>query len=181
MIRRLSGPLSILLLATIPSAHAQTGGPVDLFQGLDSIRVSVTFGGPLDQQGGTVRRLLADDLKRFNLFDLKLTEAITTKLETCGLFVDSSVANELSVEVFGRLEKLQQCTPRYVYLVQAKLRNSKLKGNQTGEPIFFRPVIGIADDAGMERAVIDDVIASISDELRRCRKPSPKPAQVNGN
>jgi hypothetical protein len=179
MIRRLSGPLAVLLLATLPSVHAQTG-PVDLFQGLDSIRVSVAFGGPLDQGGGTTRRLLADDLKRFNLFEMNLTTAITSKLESCGLFVDSSVANELSVEVFGRLEKLQQCSPRYVYLVQAKLRNSKLKDNP-GEPIFFRPVIGIADDAGMERAITDDVIASISDELRRCRKPSPKPAQVNGN
>lgn len=179
MIRRLSGPLSILLLATIPSAHAQPGAN-DLFQGLSSIRVSVAFGGPLDAQGGTTRRLLVDELKRFNLFELNLNQALTTKLESCGLFVDSSVADELSVEVFGRLEKLQQCSPRYVYLVQAKLRNSKLKGSQAGEPIFFRPVIGIAEDAAMERAVIDDVIASISDELRRCRKPSPKPAQVNG-
>jgi hypothetical protein len=78
--------------------------------------------------------------------------------------------------VFGRLEKLQQCTPRYVYMIQAKVLNSKLKAGQARqanvEPVFLRPVIGIADEAGLEQALIEAAVATIAAELRNCHKPS---------
>jgi hypothetical protein len=173
MIQRLPGPLFLLLLAALPAApgHAQAGGSIDLFKDLDSIRLSTAVGGTLEPQGGTARRLFADDLKRFNRFEQDLTDALAQKLGTCGLFVSPEAADELSVEVFGRLEKLQQCTPRYVYMIQAKVRNSKLKGRL----VPLRPVIGIADEAGLEKALIDAAVATVAAELRSCHKPAPKP------
>src|SRR5262245_12024354 len=110
MIHRLSGSLFMLLLAALPAAHghAQTAR-VDLFKDLDSIKLSTAVGGPLDAQGGTEPRLFAGDLKRFNQFEQILTDALSIKLGTCGLFVDPQAPDELSVEVFGRLEKLPQC------------------------------------------------------------------------
>ena len=174
MIQRLFGSalarLLLLLLAALPAApgHAQAGG--DLFKDLDSIRLSTTVGGTLEPQGVTAPRLFADDLKRFNRFELDLTNALAQKLGTCGLFVTPEAADELLVEVFGRREKLQQCTPRYVYMIQAKVRNSKLKGRL----VPLRPVIGIADEAGLERALIDAAVAAVAAELRSCHKPAPK-------
>lgn len=173
MIQRLPGSLFLLLLAALPAApgHAQT---LDLFQELDSIRLSTAVGGPLDPQGGTARRLFANDLKRFNRFEQDLTDALAQKLGTCGLFVSPEAADELSVEVFGRLEKLQQCTPRYVYMIQAKVRNSKLKAGQAKvEPVSLGPVIGIADEAGLEQALIEAAVATVAAELRNCHKPPP--------
>lgn len=175
MIRRLSGSLFMLLLAALPAAHAQTARSIDLFQNLDSIKLSTAVGGPLDQHGGTEPRLFAGDLRRFNHFEQNLMDALNMKLATCGLFVDQEAPDELSVEVFGRREELQQCTPRYVYMIQAKVLNSKLKAGQAeGEPISLRPVIGIADEAGLERALIDAAVATIAAELRSCHKPAPK-------
>ncbi len=180
MIQRLFGSLFVLLLAAFPAAHAQTAhaqasGSIDLFKDLDSIRLSTAVGGPLDQQGGTEPRLFAGELKRFNHFEQNLMDALNMKLATCGLFVDQEAPDELSVEVFGRREELQQCTPRYVYMIQAKVLNSKLKGGRVkSEPIFLRPVIGIADEAGLERAMIEAAVATVAAELRSCHKPAPK-------
>lgn len=180
MIQRLSGSLSVLLLVALPAAHAQTahaqaGGSADLFKDLDSIRLSATVGGPLDAKGSTEPQLFAGDLRRFNRFELELSSALSRKLETCGLLVDQDAPDELSVEVFGRLERLQQCTPRYVYMIQATVRNTKLKAGQAkGEPISLRPVIGIADEAGLERALVEAAVATIAAELRSCHKPAPK-------
>lgn len=177
MIQRLSGPLFILLLAALPAApgHAQAGGSIDLFKDLDSIRLSTAVGGPLDQKGGTEPRLFAGDLRRFNRFQQDLTDALNRKLSTCGLFVSPEAADELSVEVFGRREELQQCTPRYVYMIQARVRNSKLKAGQAEvEPVVLRPVIGLADEAGLERALIEAAVATVAAELRSCQKPAAK-------
>jgi hypothetical protein len=173
MILRLAAPLFVLLLAALPAApgHAQAGGSVDLFKDLDSIRLSTAVGGPLDPQGGTEPQLFAGDLKRFNRFQQGLEDALNMKLATCGLFVSPEAADELSVEVFGRLEKLQHCTPRYVYMIQAKVRNSKLKGRL----VSLRPVIGIADEAGLEKTLIDAAVAAVAAELRSCHKPKPAP------
>ncbi len=173
MIQRLFGPLFLLLLAALPAArgHAQTAPSVDLFKDLDSIRLSTAVGGSLDHKGGTEPQLFAGDLRRFNRFQQGLTDALNTKLATCGLFVSPEAADELSVEVFGRLETLPQCTPRYVYMIQAKVRNSKLKGRL----VSLRPVIGIADEAGLERALIDAAVAAVTAELRNCHKPASKP------
>lgn len=172
MIQRLSGSLFMLLLVALPASpgHAQARGSVDLFKDLDSIRLSTAVGGTLEPQGGTEPQLFAGDLKRFNRFELELTNALTMKLATCGLFVTPEAADELSVEVFGRLEKLQQCTPRYVYMIQARVRNSKLKGRL----VSLRPVIGIADEAGLERALIEAAVATVTAELRNCHKPATK-------
>ncbi|HEX6903373.1 MAG TPA: hypothetical protein VF789_26890 [Thermoanaerobaculia bacterium] len=177
MIQRLSGSLFLFLLVALPAApgHAQAGGSIDLFKDLDSIRLTTTIGGPLDQQGSTDPRLFVNELKRFNRFQQDLTDALVAKLGSCGLFVDQAVQDELSVEVFGRLEKLEQCTPRYVYMIQAKVLNSKLKaGRAKVEPVSLRPVIGIADEAGLERALIEAAVATVAAELRYCHKPAPK-------
>ena len=173
MIRQLMGSLFILLLTAVAAVPGHAQPARDLFKGLDSIRLSATVGGPLDLKGGAEPKLFADDLKRFNRFRQGLSEALDQKLSTCGLFVDQSAADELSVEVSGRLEKLEECSPRYVYMIQAKVRNSKLKGRL----ISLRPVIGIAEGAGLEKTLIDAAVALIADELRSCYKP---PAPKSG-
>lgn len=163
--------LSMFLLLALPAARglAETAPSVDLFEGLDSIRLSTAVGGPLDPQGGTTPQLFAGELRRFNYFMQGLTDALATKLAKCGLFADQEAPDEISVEVFGRLEELQQCTPRYVFMVQAKVLNSKRKSRQgKNEPVSLRPVIGLADEAGLERALIEAAVAVVAAELRKC-------------
>jgi hypothetical protein len=84
--------------------------------------------------------------------------------------VDPTVSDQLSVEVFGRPEELQQCAPRYVFMIEAKVLNSK-RSARRGEVEFvpLRPVLGLADEAGLERALIDAAVAAIAAELRNCR------------
>ena len=173
MIRRLAGPLFVFLLVALPAArgHAQTARSSDPFAGLDQIRLSTAVGGPLDRQGGTDTKLFAGDLKRFNRFKFDLENAVTAKLDSCGIFVSPEAPDELSVEVFGRREELQQCTPRYVYMIQAKVRRSKPGAPEAeGETVSLRPVIGLADEAGLERALIDAAVAAVAGELRGCRR-----------
>jgi hypothetical protein len=83
--------------------------------------------------------------------------------------VDQDVPDEISVEVFGRLEELQQCTPRYVYMIQATVLNSK-RSQARVEPVSLRPVIGLADEAGLERTLIEAAVATIAAELRSCHR-----------
>jgi hypothetical protein len=170
MIQRLAGPLFVFLLVALPAArgHAQTARP---FVGLDAIRLSTAVGGPLDQHGGTTTRLFARDLKRFNRFEEDLKNAVAAKLDSCGIFVNPEAPDELSVEVFGRLEELQQCTPRYVYMIQSKVLKSDPRAPQAeGELVSLRPVIGLADEAGLERSLIEAAVATIAGELRNCKR-----------
>lgn len=173
MIRRLAGPLFVFLLVALPAArgHAQTARSSGPFAGLDQIRLSTAVGGPLDRQGGTEPQLFAGDLNRFNRFELALTTAVAAKLDSCGIFVYSEAPDELSVEVFGRREELQQCTPRYVFMIQAKVLKSNPRAPQAErETVSLRPVIGLADEAGLERALIDAAVAAVAGELRGCRR-----------
>ncbi len=173
MTQRLLGPLFVLLLVALPAArgHAQAARPSDPFAGLDSIRLSTAVGGPLDRRGGTDPQLFAGDLKRFNRFQEDLTNAVGAKLDACGIFVTPEAADALSVEVFGRLEELQQCTPRYVFMIQSKVTRAKPGVPQAeGELVSLRPVIGLADEAGLERALIDAAVATIAGELRSCNR-----------
>jgi hypothetical protein len=174
MIQRLAGSLFVFLLVALPAArgHAQTrsGGP---FAGLDQIRLSTALGGPLDKRGGTEPQLFAGDLHRFNRFELALTTAVAAKLDSCGLFAYSEAPDELSIEVFGRREELRQCTPRYVYMIQAKVLKSNPRAPQAErETVSLRPVIGLADEAGLERSLINAAVAAVAGELQGCgRKP----------
>lgn len=175
MIQRLAGSLFVFLLVALPAArgHAQTARSSDPFQGLDQIRLSTAVGGPLDKRGGTEPQLFAGDLNRFNRFELALTTAVAAKLDSCGIFAYSEAPDELSVEVFGRREELRQCTPRYVFMIQAKVLKSNPRAPQAErETISLRPVIGLADEAGLERALINAAVAAVAGELRGCgRKP----------
>lgn len=173
MLQRLPGRLLLLLLlwVALPAApgHAQAARSIDLFADLDAISLSAVVGGPLDLYGGTDPQLFAGDLRRFNVFKRDLTMALTLKLESCGILMDPGVPDQLSIEVFGRREELQQCTPRYVYMIQAKVLNSKRKARPAdGEFVSLGPVIGIADEAGLEQALIETAVAMIADELRNC-------------
>lgn len=171
MIRRLLRPLFALLLVALSAArgHAETARSTDLFEGLDSIRLSAAVGGALDLEGSTTPQLFEGDLRRFNRFKHDLTQALSSKLSTCGLFVDDAAPDELSVEVFGRLEELPQCAPRYVFMIQVRVMNSKLKaGKGKVEPLSLSPVIGLADEAGLERTLIETAVAAIARELRSC-------------
>jgi hypothetical protein len=165
--------VSLFLLAALPAArgHAETSGSGNPFEGLDAIRVSTAVGGPLDPQGGTTPVLFAGELRRFNYFMMHLTNALAERLDSCGIFVTDESSDELSVEVFGRLEDVQQCTPRYVYMIQAKVLNSKLRARQPEVGfVSLRPVIGLADEAGLERTLIEAAVATIAAELRNCSR-----------
>jgi hypothetical protein len=169
--RRARFGLSILLLAALPAegAGAETVPSGDPFAGLDAIRLTAEIGGPLDPQGDTAPRLFAGELRRFNQFTVDLKQAVAAKLGTCGILVDDGAPDELTVEVFGRRDDLQQCSPLYVYMVQARVLNTTLTSRQA-EPRFvpFYPVIGVADEAGLERTLIDTAVATVAGQLRNC-------------
>jgi hypothetical protein len=171
MIQRLTGPLSIVLLVALSAtrADAEAARSGDPFADLDSMNLSIEVGGPLDVHGGTARQLFVGDLKRFNRFREDLRNALAMKLESCGILVDEGAKDEVSVEVFGRLEKLQQASPRYIYMIRGEVLNSKLQPREAeAERVPLGPVIGLADEEGVERALIETAVAMIAGELRNC-------------
>lgn len=176
--RRFGGPrfavlgrgLSALLLVALPaSLCGAADARQDPFAGLDATNVTVEIGGPLDLRGSEEPQLLAGEgeLRRRNLFVQALTDAVARKIETCGLMRDESVADVISIDVFGRPERRREGPPLYVYMVEVRVHNTKGQGG--AGPIYLRPVIGVVDDAGLEAALTDAAIAILADELRDCR------------
>lgn len=165
------GSLLVLLLAALPASSfgaelARSTGP---FADLDAIDVAVEIGGPLDLTGSTAPELLAGDLARFNRFESALKQGVGAKLESCGILWDQGAVDEVAVTVFGRRENVAQGAPQYVYMVEVEILNSKLSGRQAEpEAVVLRPVIGLADESGLERALIDTAVGIVAGELRNC-------------
>ncbi len=154
--------LTVLLLAAIPAAAADAANP---FADLDSIDVSIEVSGPLDHDGNIERELLTDDLKRFNVFQSGLNKALVNQVESCGLLVDQGATDEISVEVFGRpVPRREGGPPQYVFLVEVGAA-SRVSG---AELVTNKRVIGLADDANLEAALIDAALAALPDDLQGC-------------
>lgn len=159
-----------LLFAAIAasSGHAAPSNP---FADLDSIRVSLEVGGPLDHQGNIERELFAEDLRRYNRFQSSLIQAVGNQVESCGLLVDEAATEEISVEVFGRPEpRPQGGPPHYVFLVEVGAFTLN-PGPRDSDPelVPARRVLGLAEDADLETAVIDAALAALPDDFQGCR------------
>lgn len=167
--------LSVLLLAAALPALGAAGGAVGAarsvgpFADLDAINVKLEIGGPLDLRGSTTPELFSGDLVRFNRFKSTLEKSVGTKLEACGILWDQGAVDEVTIAVFGRREDLSEGPPHYVYMVQADVLNTKLAGRGSNpELAALRPVIGLADEAGLEQALIDTAVAVLAGELGSC-------------
>jgi hypothetical protein len=167
--------LSILLLAAALPALGAAGGAAgsarsaDPFADLDAINIKLEMGGPLDRQGSTAPELFAGDLVRFNRFKSSLEKSVGAKLEACGILWDQGATDEVTIAVFGRREDLSQGPPHYVYMVEADVLNTELASRGASpELVALRPVIGLADEAGLEQALIDTAVAILAGELRSC-------------
>jgi hypothetical protein len=165
--------LFLLLLVALPaSLRGAAAARTDPFAGLDAINVTLEIGGPLDLRGSEEPELFAGELRRRNLFSLKLTDTVAQKIETCGLMAYPEAPDAISIDVFGRRERRGEGAPLWVYMVEVKVLNTTLSKDRgvDPEPTYLRPVIGVADDAGLEAALIDAAMAILSDELRNCRQ-----------
>lgn len=159
-----------LLFAAV-AASAGHAAPANPFADLESIRVSLEVGGPLDRQGNTERELFTDDLRRFNRFRSSLTQAVGNQVESCGLLVDESATEEIWVEVYGRPEpRPQGGPPHYVFLVEVGAFSSK-PGPSGSDPALVpsKRVLGLADDADLETALIDAARAALPDDFQGCK------------
>ena len=163
--------LFALLLVALPASlsRAQPAPSGDPFAGLDAISLTIEIGGPLDLQGSEAPQLFAGDLRRRKHFELAMSDAIGTKIDSCGIFKDPGVLDILAIHLFGRPEQPREAQPHYVYMVEVNVLNTTLaEGKAAAEPIFLRPVVGLVEDAGLETALIDAAIAIIADHLT-CR------------
>lgn len=160
--------LPLVALAAFPSGAqpARSAGP---FADLDAIDVAVEIGGPLDLRGGSAPELLVGDVARFNRFETAFKRSVGEKLESCGILWDGGAVDQVSITVFGRRENLPQAPPHYVYMVQVEVLNTTLADRQaTPEAVALPPVIGLADEAGLERALIDTAVGVLAGELGAC-------------
>jgi hypothetical protein len=163
--------LLVLLLVALPAspAGAQAARSAGPFAELDAIDVTVEIGGPLDAEGGTSPQLLVGDLERYNRFETAMKRAVGQKLESCGILWDQGAVDEVAILVFGRRESSSEGPARYVYMVQARVLNTEVAGRGAGrEWVTLRPVIGLAEDAGLEAALVDTAVAIVGGELRSC-------------
>jgi len=169
--RSLGRGLLVLLLAALPAASAgaqgaRSAGP---FAELDAIDVTVEIGGPLDVRGSTAPELFTGDLVRFNRFESDLEKSVGAKLESCGILWDEGAVDEVAITVFGRREAVAQGPPQYVYMLQVQVLNTELASRGANpEPVVLPPVLGLADDAGLERALVDTAVAIVAGELGGC-------------
>lgn len=163
--------LFVLLLAALvaSSASAQPAHSTDPFADLDAINVALEIGEPLDVRGSTAPELFVGDVVRLNRFESTLKQSVGAKLEACGILWDQGAVDEVAITVSGRREDLPQGPPQYVYLVQVEVLNTKLAGRgREPEIVALRPVIGLADEAGLEQALVDTAVAILAGELRSC-------------
>jgi hypothetical protein len=82
-------PFALVLAALVAlfagTAPARAENP---FADLDWIQLTIEVAGTLDHEGNTAQELLAGDLKRFNVFQSSLRQALVQQVESCGLLVD---------------------------------------------------------------------------------------------
>lgn len=163
--------LLVLLLATLAasSTSAQPARSTDPFADLDAINVALEIGEPLDVRGSTAPELFVGDVVRLNRFESTLKQSAGAQLEACGILWDQGAVDEVAITISGRREKLPQGQPQYVYLVQVEVLNTKL-ADRGREPdlVALRPVIGLADESGLEQALVDTAVAILAGELRSC-------------
>jgi hypothetical protein len=161
----------VLLLLALPasSGRAEAARSANPFAGLDAINIALEIGGPLDLRGSTAPELFVGDLVRHNRFRTTLERSVGAKLESCGILWDQGAVDVVSITVFGRREEVPQGLSQYVYMVEVEILNTK-HANRGAEPetVALRPVLGLADDAGLERALIDTAVAILAGELRNC-------------
>jgi hypothetical protein len=170
--------LFVLLLVALAasSSRAEPTRSTGPFADLDAINIAVEIGGPLDLQGSTAPELLTGEVGRFNRFRSTLERSVGEKLESCGILWDEGAVDEVSITVFGRREILPQSPPQgpphYLYMVQVEVLNTTLASRGAKpETVALRPVLGLADEAGLERALIDTAVAILAGELRNCDGP----------
>lgn len=163
--------LFVLLLVALPPSlcRAELARSTGPFADLDAINVTIEIGGPLDLRASAAPELFVGDLGRFNRFKSTLERSVGAKLESCGILWDQGAVDEVSIAVFGRREDVKQGPPQYVYMVQVEVLNTTLASRQAKpELVALRPVIGLADEAGLEGALIDTAVAMIAGELQSC-------------
>lgn len=167
--------LFVLLLVALPAASswAQPTRSTGPFADLDAIDVAVEIGGPLDLHGSTAPELLDGEAGRLDRFRSALERSVGEKLESCGILWDQGAVDEVSITVFGRREALPhgppQGPPHSLYMVEVEVLNTTLVGrDETPEAVALRRVIGIADEAGLEQALIDTAVGILAGELGAC-------------
>lgn len=170
-IRRTSFAL-LLAVVAVSAGHAAPARDSSPFDDLDSIHISIEVGGPLDLEGNTGRALLANDLRRFNRFQSSLRRALVNQVESCGLLVDPGAMEQIAVEVFGRPEpRPQGPPPNHVFLVEISAFSLDPKDRDADPQLVVpRRVLGLADDANLETAVIDAALAALPEDLRFCEE-----------
>ena len=162
--------LLVLLLGALAasSTSAQPARSTDPFADLDAINIRLEIGEPLDLRGSAAPELLVGDIERFNRFQSSLEQKVGAKLESCGILWDQGAVDEVSITVFGHREDLPQ-GPAYVYMVRTEVLNTTLASRGANpEAVALRPVLGLADDAGLEQALIDTAVGLVAGELRTC-------------
>jgi len=167
--------LFVLLLVALAasSSRAQPTRSTGPFADLDAIDVAVEIGGPLDLHGSTAPELLDGEAGRLDRFRSALSRSVGEKLESCGILWDQGAVDEVSITVFGRREVLPhgppQGPPHSLYMVEVEVLNTTLAGRQEKpEAVTLRPVIGLAEDAGLEQALIDTAVGILAGELGAC-------------
>ena len=158
--------LAVLAASSSAAAPARSAGP---FADLDAIDVALEIGGPLDLGGSTAPELFVGDLARLNGFTESFERSVGGKLESCGILWDEGAVDQVSFTVFGRREDLPQGPPQYVYMVRMEVLVTTRAGREANaESVALPPVIGLADDAGLERALIDTAVGLLAGELHGC-------------
>jgi hypothetical protein len=171
VIRQTSFALSLTAIAVL-AAHAAPAAASNPFADMDWIRVSVEVGGPLDRAGSIEPELLAGDLRRFNVFQSGLRRALVSQIESCGLLVDQGGTDEISVEVFGRPERRSEGgPPQYVFLVEVRAVNLEAARGTDADLVPPKRVLGLAEDANLESALVDAALAALPDDLQGCEEP----------
>lgn len=163
--------LFVLLLVALAAASswAQPTRSTGPFADLDAIDVAVEIGGPLDLQGSTAPELLDGEVGRRDRFRSALERSVGEKLESCGILWDQGAVDEVSITIFGRHGDLPKAAPHSLYMVEVEILNTTLAGRQEKpEPVALPPVIGLADDGGLEQALIDTAVGILAGELGAC-------------
>jgi len=152
----------ILMITIAEGTSLKTTVPLE---GIESVAVSISIGGPLNLEGGVALRLFHGDVERARSFERTLMVEICDLLERYGVTVGSSNSAEILVDIFGRAIENPDEDHHYIFFLRISSPSRSQPGSEIDQDLIPRTVLDISTDVDLERTLTEAALFIIKTNL----------------